>query len=216
MMIELNDIANIINAIFTHTFIVGVLSLVAGYYLGKRNWKKQFLLKHFDLHEKILNKLNFIFNDEIEGYLFSKTNKEIAGMLKSHESMSSSEYFAELKKDIFLNKMDAVYPYYLAFGSIKDIISELRYLLSRSNNKTSKIIESILSIWDNETKQLGDEISDIADSLNRDPEGWDISENESKYIDYLQRTREEFILLKIVPLVNNLAIELRKYLKNKE
>lgn len=210
-------IVNILKDASMNALVVGVFGLVAGYYLGKRNWKKQFLLKHFDLHEKILNKLNSIFEDEIEGYLFLKTNQEIENMLeKCSVPMSANEYFSELKKNEFFNKEGFGYPSFLVFGSIKDIISELRYLLSRSNNKISKIIERILSIWDSGIKQLDDDISDIADSFNRDPEGWYITKDENSYLAYLQREREELILLRIVPLINKLAVELKKYLKNKE
>ncbi|MDX9913296.1 MAG: hypothetical protein RBS77_01820 [Candidatus Moranbacteria bacterium] len=214
------NIVNIINDIASNPWIASVFGAIVGslfgYYLGKLNWKKQFLLNHFDLHEKVLNKLNSIFEDEIEGYFFSKTNKEIKIWSKDSRIMSASEYFFELKKDEIFDEMSGIYPSYLAFGSIKDVMGELKHLSSRSNNKISKITENILSIWSNETKQLDDEINDLADSFNKDLEGWDISKEESKYLDYLQREREELILLKIVPMINSLAVELKKYLKNKE
>ncbi|GEM_PF-6181282 len=68
-----------------------------GHCLGRRKSVKQFNLEHFDLHEEVLNGLNSIFEDEIEGHLFSKTDKEIWEMPKNHNTILAKECFSGLK-----------------------------------------------------------------------------------------------------------------------
>jgi hypothetical protein len=47
---------DVMGSFLKNSFITSLLTLLLGYYLGKRDWKKQFLLKNFDLHEKVLKK----------------------------------------------------------------------------------------------------------------------------------------------------------------
>jgi len=207
----------IIKDILTSQLFIGVasglLSGFLGYSLGNRSWKKQFFLKHFNLHEKVLHKISAVINDEIEGFYFLKKDEEIKKIQKDAYIMTADQYFSELAKDNFDG---AAYPSFLAFGSIKDMMGELKLLSTRSNNKISKIIEEILSTWDDRASELDENVKNLADCFNKDPDGWDIPENAKKYIDYFEREHQELILLQIVPLINKLKLELKKYLKNKE
>lgn len=197
--------------------ISGLLSGFLGYVLGNRSWKKQFILKHFDLHEKVLNKLNAISNDEIEGFYFSKTDKEIKKMLKVMNIETLNQYVEKSDDlDDVLGTNEFGYPAFLAFGSIKETMQDIRYLSSRSNKRISKISKKMLLVWDKEAVGLDENIQSLADDFNEDPEEWKISKMRRKYIDYFEKESQELILLKIIPLVNKLKIELSKYLKNKE
>lgn len=205
MQLNLDAIENIITTI-SPPFI----TLILGYYLGKRNWKKQFYLESFPLHEEVLKKLTSISDDEIEGFYFEKTEREMKKILRNKKVMSVSEYFSEMKKSGFINGASDRFPPNLAFGSIENMINDLNKLANRSNKKISRILKEILKIYNDENEK----VEFYFDNLDSD--GDNISKENSGYPDYLKRASEELILLKIVPLVNNLKIELNAYLKNKE
>lgn len=202
MQLKPNVIENILN------IIMPVSTLFLGYYLGKRSWKKQFILESFPLHEEVLKKITAIFDDEIEGWYFKKTEQEIKQMVKNKKIMSASEYFSDMKK--FGHANDVFFPN-IALESIKDIMSDLDRLSTRSNKKIYKIVTEILKIYKDENKNL-DFYFDNLDAIDER----NILKESDNYSDYLKRETEELILLKIVPLVNNLKVELSSYLRNKE
>jgi hypothetical protein len=202
---------DVMGSFLKNSFITSLLTLLLGYYLGKRDWKKQFLLKNFDLHEKVLKKLTSISDDEIEGYFFKETEKEIEKMIKNKKIMSAAEYFSEIK---ILRHLDSSgYPSSPAFSSIENIMGDLSYLSVRSNKKISNILTKILKVYSDNTKCLESDIESLSDF---DPVEGVMSEEDCDYLNYFRREKEELILLKIVPLVNNLKKELNSYLKNKE
>lgn len=193
--------------------IIPFVTLFAGYYLGKRDWKKQFSLENFDLHEKVLARLTSVMEDEIEGHIFKESDQEIRKAVKNKKIMPASEYFSEIKKYGLSDNTSAGYPYGIVLSSIENILGDLNKLSVRSNKKIYSITVEILKIYRNETKCLDFDIEALMDI---DPIDGKISKEDSSYLDYLKREREELILLKIVPLVSKLKTELENFLKSKE
>ena len=113
--------------------IIPFVTLLLGYYLGKKDWKKQFILKHLELHEEILNKIENIFRDEIGNYYFLLPEREIKKQIKNHFVLSDSNYFEKLKKETFLPH-EYFLPLYEPYD-VKPLIEKMRKLISRSNKK---------------------------------------------------------------------------------
>lgn len=196
-------------------YIIPFLTLFFGYYLGKRGWKKQFNLKHFDLHEEVLNSIKNIFHDDEFGrYYFTLSNKEINKRIKNFSVLSDKQYF---KKNKIGNQFLPVdyFPIETIVGDVESLINKLRKLSARSNRKISKLLKNIIGIYDGGIQGLDFEVEFLIDSYNVDLISGP-TEEENKYIKYLSNTRKELILLKSIALIKNLEKELENFLKRKE
>ncbi len=202
---ELKDIS------FLFPIIVVLITAMVGYLTKYYFLKSNFFLKYFNLHEKVLKKLIFISNNEIEGFYFKKTKQEIGKMLKDKKIMTAGEYFYFIKKYDYLWDVNNEFLPNIVFDSFEKMVKDLDDLSIRSNEKISKTINRVLKIYNDEINNL----NFYFDNIDLDYDN-NISKKDNNYLNYLKNETEEKILFKIVPLLNSLKIELKTYLKNKK
>jgi len=175
-------------------------------------WKKEFNLKHFELHEEILNEIKNIFNYEEDSYYFSLSEQVIDKQMKNHSILSDSDYFEILEKERseFLPQ-EYVLPQY----DMKPLIEKLIKLIPRSNKKISENAKKIIRIYNEGIDNLNFEVEQLRDSYDQDLKGT-TSEKEEKYIEYLSNQKKELIFLKMIKPIKILKKELDNFLINKK
>jgi len=196
--------------------LTSVLAGTVSYFLGKRSLKKQFVLKYFDLHKEVLEKIISISKDEIDGYIFNLKNKELEKMAKG-KVLSFREYFSDYGKiKLYEEAGFGMFAPPLLFSDVTELIGMIRSLEEGSNEKNNKQMKKILSIWNDKKDELSRDVDNFYESFDCNLEGCDISEEERRYINYYKRKKEELLLYEIIPLIKKLKIGLEKFLENKE